>query len=117
MNSSRYGPRAFRQLKRNWLKKVRADDGRPLYQWGAGEVGKRWLREWKGGEITAVVDIRPSKIGQRIHGVPVIEAEALPGPGNCFVLVMVGTPGARDVIRVWFRAAGYVECVDFRFFA
>ncbi len=117
MNSPRYDAYAFRALKRAWLQRLRADDHRPLYQWGAGEVGKRWLREWGAGEVTAVVDIRPGKIGQQIHCVPVIEAEALPGPGNCFVVVMVGTPGARDLIRAWFRSAGYVECIDFRFFA
>ncbi len=117
MNSPRYAERAFRQLKRTWLRRLRTDDSRHLYQWGAGEVGKRWLREWNEGEVTAVVDIRPGKIGQQIHGVPVIAATALPGPEDCFVVVMVGTPGARTLIRAWLGEAGYVECRDFRFFA
>lgn len=116
-NSPRYEEDAFRALKRRWLAQIRKADSRPLYQWGAGEVGKRWLREWQAGEVKAVVDIRPGKIGQRIHGVPVIATDSLPGPQDCFVVVMVGTPGARDLIRRWLRDRGYEECVDFRFLA
>lgn len=117
MNSPRYTETAFRRLKRVWLKRAGVGAGRPLYQWGAGEVGKRWLREWPVGVVEAVVDIRPGKIGQVIHGYDVILPEQLPPPGACFFLVAVGTPGAREIIRAWCRGRGYVECRDFRFLA
>jgi len=99
MCSPRYDEAAFRRFKRHWLVESRITGGRPLYQWGAGEVGKRWLREWPAGALQAVADIRPSKIGQHIHGYDVIRPEDLPAPGACFIVVAVGTPGARDIIR------------------
>lgn len=117
MGSPRYSEAAFRRFKRDWLAMSRITAGRPLYQWGAGEVGKRWLREWNSGAIVAVADIRPSKIGQRIHGYDVIRPEALPPPGACFVVVAVGTPGARDDIRRHAGALGLAEEDDFRFIA
>lgn len=117
MTSPRYNEAAFRRLKRAWLQGAGIGAGRPLYQWGAGEVGKRWLREWPAGGIEAVVDIRPGKIGQAIHGYTVIRPEDLPPPGACYFLVAVGTPGAREIIRAWCAERGYVECVDYRFIA
>jgi len=117
MTSPRYTERSFRDLKRHWLREARVGADRPLYQWGAGEVGKRWLREWPPGHIEAAVDIRPGKIGQTIHGHAVIRPEVLPPPGNCFILIAVGTPGARAVIRGLCARAGYEECRDYRFLA
>ena len=117
MTSPRYSEGAFRRLKRAWLARAGVGAGRPVYQWGAGEVGKRWLREWPAGAVEAVVDIRPGKIGQEIHGYRVIRPEALPPPGACFFVVAVGTPGAREIIRSWCGGRGYVECVDYRFVA
>lgn len=117
MTSPCYTEAAFRRLKRDWLQRASVGAGRPLYQWGAGEVGKRWLKEWPPGAVQAVVDIRPSKIGQNIHGCAVIRREDLPPPGQCFVLIAVGTPGARSIIRAWCTAHGYTECKDYRFIA
>lgn len=117
MCSPRYDEAAFRRFKRHWLNASRITDGRPLYQWGAGEVGKRWLREWPAGALQAVADIRPSKIGQRIHGFDVIRPEDFPAPGACFVVVAVGTPGARDDIRAHASRLGFHENVDFVFVA
>ena len=117
MTSPRYTEEAFRAFKRYWLDHSRITGGRPLYQWGAGEVGKRWLREWDPGAIVAVADIRSSKIGQRIHGYAVIRPEDLPRAGNCFVVIAVGTPGARGDIRAHCAALGLVEEGDFIFVA
>ncbi len=117
MTSPRYTETAFRQFKRRWLHESRITRGRPLYQWGAGEVGKRWLREWPPGTLQAVADIRPSKIGQRIHGYHVIRPEDFPAPGACFIVVAVGTPGARDEIRAHAKRLGFREGEDYCFIA
>ncbi len=117
MNDPRYGEAAFRSLKRHYLALLPARAGRPLYQWGAGEVGKRWLREWGSGAPVAVVDINPRKIGRTIHGVRVIAREELPAPAGAFVVVMVGTPGAREEIRDMLRPRGFRECPDYLFLA
>jgi cellulose synthase/poly-beta-1,6-N-acetylglucosamine synthase-like glycosyltransferase len=117
MTDARYAPEAFRACKRHHLRQTLIPPGCAFYQWGAGLVGKPWLREWGADGPQAVVDIRPGKVGQRIHGVPVIPPEGLPPPGRSVVLVTVGTPGAREVIRAWLCPRGHVEGSDFVFLA
>jgi len=115
----RYAPEAFRKIKRHYLPRSSA----PLYQWGAGEVGKLWLKDWqaeakKGGlRPVAVVDINPRKIGRIIHGFRVIDPSDLPPPGLCWIAVTVGAPGAREEIRDWLVPRGYREGTDFLFLA
>lgn len=117
MTDERYSEKAFRALKRHFLKAtVLQGKEKQFYQWGAGEVGKRWLREWPHPPQT-VVDINPRKIGRTIHGVPVINPETLPPPGECFILIAVGAPGARDEIRDYLYPRGYGEPEHFRFIA
>jgi len=117
MTDERYSEKAFRALKRHFLYQTVLHGKETLfYQWGAGEVGKRWLREWP-QPPQAVVDINPRKIGRTIHGVPVIAPEQLPPPGKCFVVVAVGTPGARADIRERLCPRGYREPDHFRFIA
>lgn len=113
----RYAEAAFRRCKRHYLAKSGGADGRRFFQWGAGEVGKRWLREWEAFRPEAVVDINPRKIGRTIHGTPVIAPENLPPPGNVFIVAAVGTPGARDDIRGTLFPRGYTEGRDFLFLA
>lgn len=115
--SERYSVARFRALKRHYLARMGLWDGKELYQWGAGEVGKPWLREWTWPKPAAVVDIHPRKVGRRIHGVPVISPEDLPPPGTGFCVVAVGAPGARADIRQWLLPRGYEEGVDFVFVA
>jgi len=117
MTDERYSLARFRALKRHYLFRMVPLAGRTFFQWGAGEVGKRWLREWDEPRPEAVVDINPRKIGARIHDVPVIAPEELPAPGEPFIVVAVGAPGARDEIREWLGPRGYVERSDFLFVA
>lgn len=113
----RYSPQQFRNLKRHYLCLSYLREERPFFQWGAGQVGKEWLKEWGAHRPQAVVDIHPRKIGKSIHGIMVIPPEELPGPGEAFVLVAVGAPGARDEIRQWFTSRDYTELEDFVFVA
>jgi glycosyltransferase involved in cell wall biosynthesis len=117
MRDPRYAPAAFRALKRHYLMATYLRGRAQFHQWGAGEVGKPWLREWDTARPAAVIDIRPGKVGQRIHGYAVLPPEALPPPGGTFVVIAVGTPGAREIIRDWLIERGYAECDDFIFVA
>jgi len=117
MTDGRYSLEAFRRLKRHYLFESYLSDGKPFYQWGAGQVGKAWLREWGHQRPTAVVDIHPRKIGKRIHGVRVIEPDDLPPPGTTRTLVAVGAPGAREDIRNWMSERRYREGTDYIFVA
>lgn len=117
MNDDRYSMEQFRALKRHYLFESYLSERAVFYQWGAGEVGKPWLREWGPRRPVAVVDINPRKIGREIHAIPVISPAELPGPGETFTLVAVGAPGAREEIRAWFGVRGYEELRDFIFVA
>lgn len=117
MRDERYSPASFRRLKRYYLGQAFPNNGRTFYQWGAGEVGKKWLAEWEDQRPLAVVDINPRKIGKVIHGVPVIAPEELPQAGEAFTVVAVGAPGAREDIREWFGERGYREQSDYLFLA
>ena len=117
MTDPRYSDANFRALKRRYLLHAIQHSDTPFYQWGAGEVGKRWLREWGDRPPLAVVDLHPRKLGLRIHGVPVVPPEGLPPPGNVFIVVAVGARGARDEIRAWLAVRGHKELADFVFVA
>lgn len=117
MIDERYAPSRFRDLKRHYLFQTYLKDHDVFYQWGAGEVGKRWLREWEGPKPEAVVDINPRKIGRSIHGIPVIAPVDLPRPENAYLLVAVGAPTARQEIRDWLTPRGYRELEHFLFLA
>ncbi|MCX5758406.1 MAG: glycosyltransferase [Candidatus Hydrogenedentes bacterium] len=117
MKSPRYSPENFRALKRYYLRESYLHGRTAFHQWGAGEVGKVWLREWQDAKPVAVADINPRKVGRRIHGVPVIWPEALPPPGESFIVIAVGAPTAREEIRAWLGPRGYQELADYLFLA
>ncbi len=116
----RYDPAQFRALKRHYLEGSYLGNlpaPRRFFQWGAGEVGKIWLREWKTYVPEGVIDINPRKIGTKIHDFHVLSPEGLPPPGQVFVTIAVGAPGAREDIRSYLNPRGYRECQDYLFVA
>jgi glycosyltransferase involved in cell wall biosynthesis len=124
--SMRYSAGAFRRLKiehlREWVVSESRLAGRELVVWGAGKVGKAFVRDWLatgGAPFAALIDLDPRKIGQEIHGSPVVhpgdlavrfvEHETSP-----FVLVAVGSPGAREEIREALEEMGAKDLEDYR---
>ncbi|MCL7979105.1 MAG: glycosyltransferase [marine benthic group bacterium] len=121
LRSERYAPTAFRRCKVHFLKESFLPAGRPLVVWGAGKVGKPLVRELarQGLQVEAFVDLDPRKIGQSIHGAPVLSPAEFAGfrrqPGaGPYVLVAVGSPGARGEIRRALDDLGLSEILDYR---
>ena len=117
--SVRYAPAAFRRLKTSFLSAGSLPPGRPLVIWGAGKVGKAFARTWldEGGAFSGFVDLDPRKIGQNIHGATVIRPADLAtfaASARPYILLAVGTPGARDDIREALGAMAFRELVDYR---
>jgi GT2 family glycosyltransferase len=77
----RYADREFRRLKIWFLQNTLLAGDRHAVVWGAGPIGKTFARELAaaGTEIAAFVDLDPNKIGQEIHGAPVIPPDDVAG--------------------------------------
>jgi len=119
LQSDRYSARSFRRCRAHFLAHAFLPGSRPLVVWGAGKVGKPLARELIecGLRVDAFVDLDARKIGQRIHGAPVLDPggfESLLGRGDPYVLAAVGSPGARDEIRQALAAMGRREIEDYR---
>ena len=81
---------------------------------GAGHDAKRIARCLlaEGAELMGWFDINPRRLGQRIHGAPVIRAAA-GAPQGVPVLAAVGAVGGRAAIRAEFEGFGWREGADF----
>lgn len=122
----RYAPVEFRRIKIFFLQRTLLAGGRSAVVVGTGPIGKAFARDLAdaGTAIEAFLDIDPRKVGQEIHGAPVLGYEELPafleqrgtssaaGAGP-LVLAAVGQEGARGEIRATLRRAGLVELEDF----
>jgi hypothetical protein len=111
----RYAPDAFRRCKADYLSRTFLAEGRTAVIWGAGPVGKGLSRALAtaGSRIEAFVDVDPRKVGQEIHGVPVLaprEALLRKGPLH---LAAVGKGRGRAAIRALLEHAGMRVLADF----
>jgi glycosyltransferase involved in cell wall biosynthesis len=116
---TRYDPAEFRRIKIFFLRRTLLAAGRAAAIVGAGPVGKTFARELAaaGTRIAAFVDASPNRIGQQIHGAPVVAPSEMAGlvdvPQPPLILAAVGQPGAREEIRAECRRQGLVEMRDF----
>lgn len=107
---ARYSARAFARVKVAALARGPLA-GRPAVVWGAGPVGKAFARALldAGQRIAAFVEVDRRKVGQRIHGAPVVGVDQARQIRGALHLGAVGQKGARDRIR---EAAGQLGLVD-----
>jgi cellulose synthase/poly-beta-1,6-N-acetylglucosamine synthase-like glycosyltransferase len=110
-----YSPESFRRCKVAFLLRTHLARGRGAVIWGAGPVGKALARELKrqGGTVLAFVDLNPNKVGQEVHGAPVVPPSEVNRYRKGFSLAAVGQPGGRKQIRAALLEAGWVELQDF----
>lgn len=108
---ARYGPEAFLACKVHHLRRTLLIGRRGAVIWGAGPIGKsaaRVLRQ-AGTEVLAFVEIDPGKLGQRIHGAPVLGIDEALAVEGVLHLLAVGQPGARERMRGLLSGAGSEE--------
>jgi cellulose synthase/poly-beta-1,6-N-acetylglucosamine synthase-like glycosyltransferase len=84
--------------------------------WGAGETGRAFadglLRA--GIRVTAFVEVDRKKVGRTIRGAPVHSFEEVERLRGLPLLVAVGAPGARELIRAELTRRAFVELREFR---
>lgn len=115
---ARYGPEAFFRLKAAWIVRWlrrEVNPARKIFVWGAGRPTRQRAAHLQthGVALAGYVDIDPRKIGQSVHGLPVIAPEALPDADEAFVLSYVANRGARDWIRAELQRQSRREGRDF----
>jgi len=110
----RYAPGRFLALKVAALGRGPLATDRPVVIWGAGDVGKAWARALiaAGHHLAAFVEVDPRKIGERIHGAPVVAVPAAAGLRGPLHLAAVGQKGARGRIRAEAARLGLKEETD-----
>jgi glycosyltransferase involved in cell wall biosynthesis len=110
-----YSEESFRRCKVFFLLRTHLRRSRGVVVWGAGPVGKAFARELKrqGGSLVAFVDLDPRKIGQEIHGVPVVPPMDGRRFSEAFHVAAVAKGRAREEIRGALAEAGAVETRDF----
>jgi len=109
-----YTLEAFRACKLHHLRGGFLAGVEAVTLWGAGVEGKAWRRALltAGIRVRRWIEVDPRKLGQVIHGAPVVAIAALiPGDGR--TLVTVGAKGARAQVRAFAAEAGLREGVDF----
>jgi GT2 family glycosyltransferase len=114
LTDPRYSLERFREARACYLAPKLRCTRRSVAVWGAGRTGKRLSRalEAHGVRPRCFVDIDPRKIGRLARGAPVVAPEAL-RPGEDVIVIAVGAPGARQVVREHLAARRFIEGEDF----
>jgi glycosyltransferase involved in cell wall biosynthesis len=83
--------------------------------WGYGGTGRKLCHALLGYGKTPshIIELHPGRLGNRIHGAPVIPPEALPSVPRRPVVVSVAGEQARSIIRNTMRTMGFLEIRDF----
>lgn len=83
--------------------------------WGYGGTGRALRRALAalGRHPSHIVEVKPSRLGERIHGAAVIPPERLSGVPAAPIVVSVAREGPRAEIRAALASMGFVERRDF----
>ncbi|HSH75733.1 MAG TPA: glycosyltransferase family 2 protein, partial [Longimicrobiales bacterium] len=111
----RYAAGAFLACKVHHLRRTLLVGRAGVVVWGGGPVGKAAARALLGAgtRVIAFVDVDPRKVGQVIHGAPVLAVGEGVGIEGALHLAAVGQPGARERLRRMLGEAGLEELRDF----
>ncbi len=112
----RYAIEKHLALKARHLKAGPLAGRREVALWGAGETGRAFARALgrEGVGVALFVEVDRKKIGRRVMGAEVVSFEQVERARGLPLLVAVGAPGARDLIRAELRRRGFEELRDYR---
>jgi glycosyltransferase involved in cell wall biosynthesis len=111
-----YRPERFLACRAHFLARGPLRHWPEYVLWGFGETGKALRRALaaEGRRPAAIVELHPRRLGETIHGAPVVRPEALPSVrAGRPVIVSVAGAFARAEIRTWCARLGLREDVDF----
>lgn len=110
-----YAEHAFRRCKVHYLTRTLLPTRDGVVVWGAGPVGKLFARELQrqDARVRAFVDLDPRKIGQIVHGAPVVSPRDVQAYRDALCVAAVGQPDARAEIRAALDELGWIETQDY----
>lgn len=114
-SDQRYDLKRFVACKAHHLSTTFLSCRREYVLWGYGSTGRSLRRALAdlGKTPSHVVEVKPTRLGQRIHGAPVIAPDALKPLRGSRVVVSVARVGPRHEIRRAMSAMGFVEGKDY----
>ncbi|HSM35896.1 MAG TPA: glycosyltransferase [Longimicrobiales bacterium] len=114
-NAPAYSPAAFRRCKVHHLRRSLLAGRAGAVIWGAGPTGKAFSRALldAGIAVLAFVEVDPRKIGQDIHGAPVVPVEEAITFAEALHLGAVGRAGGRASVRATAARVGLLEGGNF----
>ncbi len=103
-------------LKAAWLAEGPLAGRREVAIWGAGETGRAFARALGRHDVRVALflEVDRRKIGRTVRGAPVRSFEEAGRARGLPLLVAVGAPGARQLIRDELDRRGFVEVRDYR---
>ena len=113
---ARYGEAARSAMRCHYLARLPEVMQRGVAIAGAGPIGKSISRGLNdlGVKVQGFFEVHPRRIGQTIHGVPVLSSERMAEVWtDAVVLGAVGIPGGRERVRQLAMEHGRVEGRDF----
>jgi glycosyltransferase involved in cell wall biosynthesis len=113
--SERYAGSAFTACKAAFLVEGFLAERRAYVLWGYGDTGRLLRRALLAFDRrpSHIVEVKRGRIGQRIHGAPVIEPAALPALRGTPIVVSVARAEPRALIRRELAAMGFEELRDY----
>lgn len=111
----RYGPTRFTACKADHLARGFLAASPRYILWGYGNTGRmlKCALLAHGKLPAAIVEVKAGRIGQVIHGAPVVAIGDLPGLPRLPVVVSVARAGPRGEVRAALAAMGFEEERDF----
>ncbi|MFN8060322.1 MAG: glycosyltransferase [Vicinamibacterales bacterium] len=112
---ARYGHDRFTACKAHYLARGFLATAQEYVLWGYGATGKALRRALLtlGKSPSHIVEVKASRVGQRIHGAEVVRPEALARLRGRPVVVSVAFAGPRAEIRDRLARMAFVELRDF----
>jgi len=114
-NAASYAIERFTACKAAHLASSLLADSPQYILWGYGDTGRALRRALAehGRNPSHVVELHPGRLGQRIHGAPVVPPEAIPGLPRHPLIASVAGSEPRRRIRDALDRMGLVETVDY----
>jgi glycosyltransferase involved in cell wall biosynthesis len=112
---ARYALARHVALKAAFLRRTALARASAVAIWGAGPTGKAFAAALarEGVGVALFVDVDRRKVGGAKRGAPVVGPEEVRRARGLPLLVAVGAPGARPLIRAELAKAGFAELVDY----